>query len=228
MTKKIAKVIIIFLVGAVGGIFADQIICPYFWEQPAVRVIEKSETIIQENTALEEAVGKVEKTVISILTKTKSGKSLTGSGIIVSSDGLVITLAELLPQGGIFAFFIGDEAQKYQVLKRDLKNNLALVELEKRDLPTVGFADSNNLKLGEKVFLVGSFLDKTSFRKTVNEGIIRFISQDYFQTNILEKSALIGSPLFDIKGELLGLSIIGIDGNVSAIPASKVRNFLGF
>ena len=71
MLKNIFKIIAIFILGTVGGIFADQILWPYFVERPLfyqyklekspVYVTERKEVFIQENTALEEAIEKVGK-----------------------------------------------------------------------------------------------------------------------------------------------------------------------
>ena len=46
--------------------------------------------------------------------------------------------------------------------------------------------------------------------------------------NIFEKKTMAGSPLFDIEGKVVGLSIIGQDGKVSAVPANLIRAFAGF
>ncbi|GAI05115.1 unnamed protein product, partial [marine sediment metagenome] len=149
MSKNILKIIVIFVIGMVGGIFADQILWPYFAEGPffynqlanfPVSISETKEITIQENVALQEAVEKVEKAVVGVKTKLKSGKILSGSGLIVTSDGLIVTLAELVPRGEDFVFFVDGKTPNWQILKRDVKNNLALIKVEERDLVTVGFA----------------------------------------------------------------------------------------
>ena len=81
MSKKLLIIIGVFIVGIVGGIFADQILWPYFVEKPLfyeygleknpVYLTETKQIYIQENTALVDAIEKVEKTVIGIKTKTK-------------------------------------------------------------------------------------------------------------------------------------------------------------
>ena len=229
MKKNILKLIVIFIIGMVGGIFANQIFWPYFIERPLfhqynlgqgpVYVTEVKETYIQENTALVEAIEKAEKTVITVKTQTKTGKTLNGFGFIATSDGLMVTLAELVPQGSDFKFFIDDQPVSYQVLKRDLKENLALIKLSDSVLTTAGFARMERLNIGERVFLVG--------KKTANEGIVKSFDQDFIQTNILENNLLAGSPLFNIHGEILGINTIDSKGNVSAISILKIRQFIG-
>ncbi|PJA83363.1 MAG: hypothetical protein CO146_01325, partial [Candidatus Nealsonbacteria bacterium CG_4_9_14_3_um_filter_37_29] len=115
----------------------------------------------------------------------------------------------------------------FQILKRDLKENLALVKIEKSNLPTVSFADLEKLKLGEKVFLVGTIFDKAVPSKIVNEGIVKSFDKDFIKTNIFEKNILKGSSLFDIEGKVLGLNNVDLEGKVIAIPISKIKEFSG-
>jgi len=237
MLKNIFKIIAVFILGVAGGIFADQILWPYFIERPLfyqyrleqspVYVTERKEVTIQENVALRNAIERVEKVVIGVRTETPKGKILEGSGSIVTSDGLIVTLAELVPQGSTFSFFVDNEKVHFQILKRDLKENLALVKIEKTNLPTLGFADLEKIKLGERVFLVGVIFDKSGLSKIVNEGIVKSFSQDFIKTNIFENYLLAGSPLFNIEGQVLGLNTIDLEGKVIAIPISKIKSFIG-
>jgi S1-C subfamily serine protease len=241
MLKSIFKIITIFIIGMVGGIFADQIFWPYFIERPLfyqyrleqkpIYLTERKEIYIQENKALKEAIEKVEKVVIGVKTETRlpsgSKKILEGSGLILTADGLVITLAELVPQGSVFNFFVEGKPVSYQILKRDQKENLALIKLEKTNLPTVGFANLEKLKLGERVFLVGltSASTEDGIKKVVNEGIVTNFDQNLIETNIFEKSSLAGSPLFDIEGKVLGLNTINKEGKVISLSISQIRIF---
>ena len=238
MPKVIIQIIVIFIIGTIGGIFADQILWPYFIERPLfleyrldqspVYINEIRETIIQENTALENAVEKVEKTVIGIKTIKKTGKILYGSGLIYTSDGIAVSLAELVPHGSTFNFYIknGSDFKKVsgQVVKRDLENNLAQLKLEATDLATTGFNGFEKIKSGKRVFLIG-----TEFPETfVNKGIVSSFSQDWIETNIFEKNNVSGSPLFDIEGNVLGLNTVDSDYRIVTIPVLKIKAFLGF
>jgi serine protease Do len=170
----------------------------------------------------------VEKSVVGLRTITPAGKIINGSGNVITSDGLIITLAELVPQGSKFVFFVNGKAPNWQILKRDLKNNLALIKLEETGLPTIGFAEFGSLRFGQRVFLTGATLKKGNLEKIINQGMIKTYNQELIETNISEDPVLSGSPLFNIKGELVGLSMIGLEGEVTAIPINKIREFIGF
>ncbi|MBZ9578744.1 trypsin-like peptidase domain-containing protein [Patescibacteria group bacterium] len=236
MTKTIFKIIAVFIIGTVGGIFADQILWPYFIERPLfyqyrleqspIYVTERKEIIIQENVALINAVEKVEKVVVGIRSKTKTGRILEGSGLIVTSDGLIVTLADLVPPDWEINLFFDGEEMIPKVLQR--KNDLALLKIEETNLPTVGFTDFEKIKLGERVFLLGVIFEDNIQKKAVNEGIIKTFDEDSILTNIFEKKILEGSPLFNIEGQVVGLNQIDKEGKVIAISIKKIREFIGF
>lgn len=237
MSKGFLKIILIFGVGLSGGIFSNQLLWPYFVERPLIdqyqlasipiSITETKEVIIQENDALQNSIERIEKAVVGIKTKTKDGRIISGSGLVVTSDGLIITLSNIVSPGGDFVFFVNGETPDWQILKRDAKNNLALIKVDANGLKTVGFADFDGIKLGQRVFLISTILG-TKPLKAVNEGIIKFFTPEYIRTNIIENKTFSGSALFDINGNLLGLNTIDDEGRVTAIPVTKIRDFLGY
>ena len=240
MAKKFLRVIFILVLGLIGGIFADQVFCPYFIERPlfykyrleqaSVYVTEKNEIVVQENTALQDAVDKVKRVIVGVRAETRKGKVIEGSGLIITSDGLTVTLASIIPQGETFTLFLDNNPVPFQVLKRDSKKDLALVLIapEGKSLPTIAFGDMDKTRLGERVFLVGNIFGENGIEKTVNAGIIKNLYSDFIQTNILEENIIKGSALFNIKGEALGLNTLNSAGEVVAIPIDQVKEFAGF
>jgi S1-C subfamily serine protease len=235
MTKKMLKILAFFLVGMAGGALANQILWPYFAEKYAINnygsegsgfVIEKREMVVQENEALTSAIEKASKAVVLIRSRNASSTLMEGSGLVVTSDGLIVTLAELVPQGSEFAFYMDNKSVSYRVLKRDLIRNLALVKIGASNLATVGFA-SDSLKLGERVFAIGEFLENKAFSQVVDEGIIRKISSSSAETDISGGKGLLGSPLFNIKSEAVGINFINGEGRIESIPISIIKEFAG-
>jgi len=232
MIKNVLKIIAIFIIGVVGGIFADQILCPYFIERPLFYKyrLEQApiyqnvtkEITIQENTALRDAIEKVKNMAVGVRSKTKAGKILEGSGVIVTSDGWILTLSSLVPEGSSVEIFLDGKKFVSKVLQR--KNNLVLLEIEENNLPTVAFADFNKIRIGERVFLLGIIFNKDQTNNIVNEGIIRIFDEKNIQTNISEKN-IEGSPLFNIEGQLVGLNTLDKDGKVTAISVKAIREF---
>jgi S1-C subfamily serine protease len=239
MLKNIFKILAIFTVGMVGGIFSEQIFWPYFIEKPLfyeyglenppINVTERKEITIQENTALQESIKKVKDSVVGVRTKDSYGNIREGSGFVISSDGLIVTLAELVPAGSDFSFFVAGEKQRYEVKERDLEKNLALIKLERETLNAVSFGNIEEKELGERIFLVGKLFDeKGDPFEAVNEGIIKYFKEGFIHTDIFESRVLSGSPVFDIEGKVLGLSQIDNQGKLTVLPVSLIREFSGF
>jgi len=235
MLKNIFRIIIFFIIGIVGGIFADQILWPYFIEKPLFseyrleqRPVYVTEQIfIQENDSLQDSIEKVNRAIVGIRTETKTKKILEGSGLIVTSDGLVITLADLLPKDSKTTLFFDNKTITPKIIQ--IRENLALLRIEGENLSTVGFGDFNKLRIGQRVFLMGTSFSESGPYKTVNEGIIKYFDQDHtIHTNIFENENFEGSTLFDVQGNILGLNTFNKEGKMVAIPISKIKEFLGF
>ena len=225
------KILFIFFVGALGGIFGSEVVFlkskSNFYSSPTIR-LETKEVKIQENTALKDAIEKTQNSIVAIQIQTKKGKIINGSGIILTTDGIVLTLSELLPQGETINFFVDGEKVSYQILKRDPKLNLGVVKVEKKNLTPVPFSDFETLKIGERVFALSSFFNQGKIQKAVNEGIVRYFDEEKIETNIIEDSNFLGSALFDIEGKLLGINYLDPKQKILSIPITKIRQFTGF
>jgi S1-C subfamily serine protease len=245
MLKSVLKILGFFIVGMVGGIFAEEILWPYFverplfyqykLEKPPIYITEIKELRIEKGKTFREAFGevfkepveKVEKTVVGIETKTKTGKTKRGSGFILTADGLVVTLADLIPENGKVSVIFEGEKVPFQVLKKDPKTSLALIKIERGNLPTTAFSDFGKIKLGKKVFLIGVSFEEGKFKKFFDEGIIKSFDENKIETNIQPSKEILGTPLFDIEGNLLGINYLSKEGNIISIPVTHIRSFAG-
>lgn len=230
MIKSLFKILVIFIFGIAGGIFANYspFLKKHFFnpDQQPIYLNKVEQVTITENIALQEAISKVEKTIVGIKTQTKSGKIIEGSGFILTSDGLMITLGDLIPVGSTFSFFIEGKPLSYQILKRDLNNNLALIKLEGESFNTAGFADFEKLKIGERIFFIG-VVDFLKWNQAVNEGIVKEFNNSLIKTNMLDNKKMNGSPVFNIQGMFLGLVSVNKEDIVSVIPVNIIRSFAG-
>lgn len=227
--KTILQTIFILIIGALGAFLFEFFVFPYMLADPSfesfqfvknfkegkVVVNQTQQVYIQENTALENSIKNAQKSVVAI----KKNGAVAGFGLVATSDGSVVTLASLVPVGSKISIFLNGEALTYQIIKRDAKANIALLKVDKNNLPTVAFADFDKLLLGQRVFLAGD--------NFANEGIIRSFDSSFIKTNISEKSIASGTPLFNISRELVGLSFVDQDGKISAISLNTIKTFLG-
>ena len=246
MAKKIKnniyKLLIILIIGGLGGILADQFLLPYlatvspfskinFIKQASdgTTIINKTEKIvITENTALEKSIDEISPRLTAV--HTYRGKVLVaqGTGFILTSDGLIVTAADLVPvKSDQYLVFRNGHSSSGQVVERDLENNLALVKIEETNLPVVSLSDLEDLHLGQRVVLIGLEESEDSFSRFINLGIIRSINKEIIKINLTEENSLAnGSPLIDIEGKVIGLNLVDQKGLIKTVPASKIKNLL--
>ena len=244
MNKNIKNLILILILGALGGMTFQAFILPYLATMPYfqrfdfIKILTQKEVIInqapneiiiEENTALQDAIEKVQKSVFGVRAESSQGKVVEGTALILTNDGYFVSLPAFLPKGYEFKFFLEGGAQpEFKTIKTSSQENLALAQLQTSDLSTTPFAETGSIRLGQRVFLVGFVFEKGVPKKVVNEGIVKSVSENSIETNIFESISLQGSPLFNIKGEIIGLSTIGKSGQVLAIPVDRIREFTGF
>lgn len=236
MIKIILKAVGVLFLGALGALVFEFFALPYFltsqnfanfqfvknFKEGKIIVNQTRQVYIQENTALISAIKNAQKSIVAI----QKNSAVIGSGLIVTSDGSIVTLASLVPAGSKITIFLNGEAQNYQIIKRDLKSNLALIKVEATNLPTVAFADLGQAPLGQRVFLTGLETARGD-SWFADEGIIRSFDSNTVKTNISGKPVVLGTSLFNISGELIGLNFTDKDGRISAISVNTIKSFLG-
>ncbi|MDP4009278.1 MAG: serine protease, partial [bacterium] len=239
-TMKILLALLgLFVLGALGGIWAQSSVMPYLashnafqnwrfvqeWNQRTTVIRPTTQIVLTENEARERLVDQVKDAVVGV--RAQSGtRVLLGSGFIAYSDGLIVTIADLVPAGFQVSVYLNEEPERAQVLKRDIANNLVLLKIERRNLRTLEFAPG--VSAGRSVTLVGKEVGQQDILTSVNYGVVKSIGEEVFKTTMTEKSFLSGAPLFDREGRLAGLAVFEPDRSVNGIPASVLRFFLGF
>lgn len=139
----------------------------------------------------------------------------TGSGTIISPDGLVLTNNHVIRNAGRFVTVITSNGKRYQgrVLSFDRLNDLALIKLQTRDLfPSLKFANPNHVQVGRQVFAIGSPFGLSG---TLTRGIISRIARNGdIQTDAALNPGNSGGPLLNSRGELVGVNkaILAPDG----------------
>ncbi|WP_434684848.1 S1C family serine protease [Pseudanabaena minima] len=140
----------------------------------------------------------------------------TGSGSIITPEGLVITNEHVIrdAKNGLVKI-INTEGKTYngQVLTIDRKNDLALVRINSSDrFPALSFADRENILVGQKVFAIGSPFGLSG---TLTTGILsRVATNGDLQTDARLNPGNSGGPLLNSRGEMIGVNkaILSPDG----------------
>nr|WP_321224660.1 trypsin-like peptidase domain-containing protein [uncultured Psychroserpens sp.] len=137
----------------------------------------------------------------------------TGSGVIISPDGYIITNNHVIAGSNKISITLNDNRTfDAQLIGTDEKTDIALLKIEADDdLPSVEFGDSDTAKVGEWVLAVGNPFNLTS---TVTAGIISAKardlsgrnSQSFIQTDAAVNPGNSGGALVNSKGQLIGIN----------------------
>ena len=135
-----------------------------------------------------------------------------GSGFIISADGYILTNAHVVDSADKITVRLTDQREfKATVIGADRRTDVALLKIEATGLPKVTQGDPAMLKVGEWVLAIGS---PFGFDSSVTAGIVsgkgRSLQQENFvpfiQTDVAINPGNSGGPLFNMKGEVIGIN----------------------
>ncbi|HXG28868.1 MAG TPA: DegQ family serine endoprotease [Nevskiales bacterium] len=135
-----------------------------------------------------------------------------GSGFIISDDGYVLTNHHVVAEADEVIVKLSDRRQfTAKIVGSDPASDLSLLKIEADDLPTVRIGDVSQLKVGEWVLAIGS---PFGFDHSVTAGIVsakrRSLGSEqyvpFIQTDVAINPGNSGGPLFNLKGEVVGIN----------------------
>ncbi len=166
-----------------------------------------------------------------------------GTGFIVSADGLILTNKHVVSDEEAEYTVLTNEGEKIpaKVLARDPFQDIAIIKIEKSDLPIVSLGDSEKLEIGQTVIVIGNALGE--FRNTVSVGVISGLQRNVVASgggtseeieNVIQTDAAInpgnsGGPLLNLRGEVIGINVAMASGaeNIGfSIPINVAKKSL--
>jgi serine protease Do len=135
-----------------------------------------------------------------------------GSGFVITADGYILTNAHVIDAADEINVKLTDKREyKAKVIGADKRTDVALIKIEASGLPVVRMGDPAKLKVGEWVVAIGA---PFGFENTVTAGIVsakgRSLPQENFvpfiQTDVAINPGNSGGPLFNMKGEVVGVN----------------------
>jgi serine protease Do len=158
-----------------------------------------------------------------------------GSGFIISQDGYILTNNHVVENATEITIILHNEkTYSAKIIGTDPKTDLALIKIDATGLPTVKLGNSDKLLVGEWVMAIGN---PFGLAETVTAGIVsakgRVIGSgpydDFIQTDASINPGNSGGPLFNIRGEVVGINTAIIEqgqGLGFAIPINIARDLL--
>jgi Do/DeqQ family serine protease len=170
---------------------------------------------------------------------TKREAQAGGSGVIISSDGYIVTNNHVINNATTLSVKLHDgRTFEAKVIGSDPATDVALIKIDAEDLPTLPFGSSDDLRLGEWVLAIGYPMDLQS---TITAGIVsakaRHLGaidnksgiESFIQTDAAVNPGNSGGALVNTRGELVGINTIiktstgSYVGYSFAVPESIVR-----
>lgn len=163
----------------------------------------------------------------------------TGSGVIISSDGYIVTNNHVVQNATDIEITLNNKKKyKAKLIGTDVKNDIALIKIEAKEMPYIPFGNSDNVKVGEWVLAVGNPYNLTS---TVTAGIVSAKGRDldgnnnidsFIQTDAAVNQGNSGGALVNTRGELIGINTAissltgGFVGYSFAIPSNIAKKII--
>lgn len=222
---------------------------------------KEEKVTVREDSAVIDAVKKASPAVVSVVF-TKDVKSIdpfnfyfgqeatqqqkgSGSGFIITSDGLVVTNKHVADVADARYSIITSDGKTYdaKVLAKDPLMDMAVLKVEAKGLPVVEFGNSDDLLVGQRVIAIGNALGE--FQNSVTVGVLSakersLVAGDQSGNNtenlegLLQTDAAInqgnsGGPMLNLKGQVVGINTATASKTQSegigfAIPISSVLN----
>jgi serine protease Do len=162
-----------------------------------------------------------------------------GSGVIVSSDGYIITNYHVVKDADEIKVLLADKRElPGKVIGSDPKTEISVVKIEAENLPTLPWGNSDSLEAGDLVLAVGN---PYGLNQTVTMGIVSAVGranvgiadyEDFIQTDAPINPGNSGGALVNVRGQLIGINTAifstsgGYQGIGFAIPSNMVRTIM--
>lgn len=164
-----------------------------------------------------------------------------GTGIIVSENGYIVTNEHVSGSKYSNCYVTLEDGKEYlaNVVWADTDLDLSIIKINANNLPYVIFGDSDNIRVGEKVYAIGNPIG-FEFRRTVTGGIISAVDrtikieeddkvsymEDLIQTDATINPGNSGGPLIKPNGEVIGINSVKIESAEAigfAIPINIIK-----
>ncbi len=184
------------------------------------------------------AIRKILPSVVEIITK-KTGGSGGGSGVIMTSDGYILTNAHVIDSARTVE--VRDNENNYYratIVGYDSESDVGVIKIEGTFTPAE-FADSETVEVGDTVIAIGTPYDSALFQ-TATKGMVSAvrnsvefknlgITADVIQHDATINSGNSGGPLIDLNGRVVGLNSLQITGNFKNLGfALRINGVLNY
>jgi S1-C subfamily serine protease len=203
------------------------------------RLVDVSDKAVRTTTSIEVTLSEFR----LVFTETENGLEISavpvqyrGAGVFITPTGHVLTCAHLFWSDKVIYTEVTDyygNVYVAELLSRDDKKDLALLKVTpKKAVEFARLGDPRKLRVGQEVIAIGN---PHGLAFTVTSGIISALNRDLREAyNMTQSDAAInpgnsGGPLFNLKGEIIGINVLGIVNSVGlgfSVQSGQIVEFL--
>jgi serine protease Do len=242
-TRHVYISLVFVIVFTIHSFAAAEAAAPQSNESPGLRLLEEIQTVI---TDLAESV---KPSVVNLFPLSGPGRvrepsqerlpnaTGSGSGVIIDPDGHIVTNNHVIGDATEIEVRFSDKSKAIaQVVGRDLDTDLAVLKVPAdHPLPSAKFGDSSAVRVGQWVLAVGN---PFGLDRTVTLGVVSGIGRENIRLsryeNFIQTDASInpgnsGGPLFNLRGEIIGINTAIINfaqGIGFAIPSNMAKQVI--
>lgn len=189
---------------------------------------------------LQELYDRCAPSVVGVTAQLSAAMYSWGTGIIMTEDGYILTNTHVLDDATTVEISLQDgSVYEAKLVGADAVSDVSLLKIEATGLPAARFADSDEVAVGDRAVAIGNPLSGT-FSGTMTDGIISGLSRTVtyggrtktlLQTNAALNEGNSGGPLFNIYGQVIGITNMkmmntasgAVEGIGFAIPTTTVK-----
>lgn len=239
----IAIVLLGVLIGVVGGALMGGVVALYVARSsPAVVPAPISQEVkavnsgqppvitkmtVNADTQITDTVKKVEPAVVTVITDLSGGGfggEASGSGVIISNDGDIITNNHVVDgASNVYVIYNDGTRKDASIVGTDPLTDIAVLRVSGGVPAVASFGDSSALQLGEWVIAIGSPLG--NYRGSVTVGVVSGVNrrvgadEGLVQTDAAINHGNSGGPLINLAGQIIGINTLIVRDNVGGAPA---------
>lgn len=212
-----------FIWGAVGGLLAGILVLPFFIRKNFLNTavifdkvfkpreiitrIEEKPIIVPKSDYFTEALAKVKNSVVAVESFSQNRLVRTGSGVIVTQDGLIFTVNSVVPiDATIIQVISSGKLIPARVVYRNPADNVAIISVPENNLQVVRLEDELP-EIAKNILILSKSIEFGKDQILITSALISQINEgnETFKISLPYDQNLFGSALIDNQGRILGM-----------------------
>jgi S1-C subfamily serine protease len=192
------------------------------------QLVNPQEVLKSLSQATSKLIQKISKSVVAV-----KAQMSRGTGVVLTSDGFIVTCNHVLQGCGTVKIGQGEKTFNAKIVGTDPFNDVALLKAEKGEFTPIEIADSDKLNVGQYVLALANPFNRQ--QPTATSGMVTSVNstirgwrgatamENVIATDAQLNPGFSGGPLIDVDGKLIGINTAYVWQRGIAIPANKVK-----